>query len=128
MVVKNIQKLYNILQNPAKYGTKKGTRVYKCLCSLAIDGVAVTGFSDKRTKHIETQDVMRVLNAAGVPALSYNNAPRGGACGERVELKGKVFEDAWNNAAAFSAAYKEKRPKAFFSDVEKAYIEHITKK
>lgn len=125
--MKNIQKLYDILKNPAKYGTKKGTRVYKCLCILAIDGVAVTGFSDKRTKWVETQEVLRVLNAAGVPALSYNNAPRGGACGERVELKGKVFDDAWNNAASFSSAYREKYPKAHFMDIEKAYIEHITR-
>lgn len=115
------------MQNPAKYGTKKGTRVYKCLCILAIDGIAVTGYSNKRTKHIDTQDVMRVLNAAGVPALSYNNAPRGGACGERVELKGKAFENARNNAAAFSAAYKEKHQKAYLMDIEKAYIEHITR-
>lgn len=125
--MKNIQKLYNILQNPAKYGTKKVTRVYKCLCILAIDGIAVTGYSNKRTKRIDTQDVMRVLNAAGVPALSYNNAPRGGACGERVELKGKVFDDARDNAAAFSVAYREKCPKAHFMDIEKAYIEHITR-
>lgn len=104
--MKNIEKLYNIVKNPTKYGTKKGTRVYKCICYLAAFNEANTGYSDRNTKHIETAEVKNMLAAAGVPCVSYNVAPRGGACGERVALRGRVTHDVLRAWLDFCVKYR----------------------
>lgn len=51
---------------------------------LLVHGIAQTGYSNRRTKHVETNEVAQVLNRLGVSFGSNNIAPRGGACGERV--------------------------------------------
>lgn len=79
--MRQIDKLHSFIKNPLNYGIRKNSRVYKCVCNIACNGIATTGYSDKDTKHIETEDVMRILKRLGV------------ACGERVFLNGKVRKD-----------------------------------
>lgn len=89
----NFEKLQNLIKYPENYRVNKNTRVYRMLKDIYTYGVAQTGYSDRRTKHVDTKGVFTALYLAGVPCECYNVAPRGGACGERVRLKGKVFKD-----------------------------------
>lgn len=88
--MKQKDKLYHFIKYPSILGVRRNTRVYKYICDLACDGIATTGYSDKNTKHIETGEVIRILKRLGVACGSMNVAPRGGACGERVFINGKV--------------------------------------
>ncbi len=102
----NFEKLQNLIKYPEKFYVKKGTRVYRMLKDIYIYGVVQTGYSDRRSKYIETQGVFNALYRAGVPCECYNVAPRGGACGERVRLKGKVFKDVTANFDNFMTICK----------------------
>lgn len=99
--MKQIDKIYNFIKDPRKYGTRKNTRVYSYICALACNGIAQTGYSNRNTKHVETYDVINILNRLAVSCGFNNVAPRGGACGERVFLKGKVKKDCLNNCKKF---------------------------
>lgn len=92
--MKQIYKLFDAVSCPSKYGLKRNTRVYKALCKLARFGEVQTGYSDKNTKWIITYDLTFVLKKLNISHFHLNIAPRGGACGERVYLKGQVLKDA----------------------------------
>ena len=92
--MKQFDKLLQIARDPRPFGLRKNTRVYNHIITILLKGVANTGYSDKRTYHVETSEVHNVLAAAGISHKCYNNAPRGGACGEHVELVGRVRRDA----------------------------------
>lgn len=100
--MKQFDKLRELLKAPHKFGVKKNTRVYRFLEEIAVRGVARTGFSDKRTKYVETYGVFDALRGAGIACEHYNNAPRGGASGEHVELIGKVAKDVKKGFKAFA--------------------------
>ena len=102
----NFEKLQNLIKYPENYRVNKTTRVYRMLKDVYTYGVVQTGYSDKRTKYIETKRVFDVLHRAGVPCECYNVASRGGACGERVRLKGKVFKDVTANFDKFMTVCK----------------------
>lgn len=123
--MKQIAKLFDIIANPRKYGINKNARVYKMMCSLAANGVVRTGYSDKNTKYIETAGVLAAVGGAGVACKSYNDAPRGGACGEHVTLTGQVLRDAVAKYADFSAKFQAEHPRASLWDMEGAYITMI---
>lgn len=125
--MKQFEKLYNFIQNPRVYGIRKNTRVYKYVCFLACDGIAQTGFSDKNTKHVETWDVVHVLDRIGVACGAKNVAPRGGACGERVFLTGKVKKDCLANCKKFVDAFLLDHPKKYFWDAQSAFIASLQK-
>lgn len=109
--MKQLEKIYNFIKNPRVYGIRKNSRVYKCICDLACDGIATTGYSDKNTKHIETGDVLRILKRLGVACGSMNVSPRGGACGERVFLTGKVRKECITNFDKFRNSFLARSPK-----------------
>ena len=100
--MKQFDKLRELLKDPKKYGVKKNTRVYRMLEEIAIRGIAQTGYSDKRTRYVETYGVFYALRGACIACKHYNNAPRGGASGERVELTGKVAKDVKKGFEAFA--------------------------
>lgn len=99
--MKQVEKLYNFIKDPCSYGIRKNTRVYKYICDLVCYGITQTGYSNRNTKHIETWEVLNVLNRLGVQCGAKNVAPRGSACGERVFLKGRVLKDCLDNYAKF---------------------------
>lgn len=68
--MRQIDKLHSFIKNPLNYGIRKNSRVYKCLCDIACNGIATTGYSDKDTKHIETGNVMRILKRLGVASIA----------------------------------------------------------
>lgn len=109
------------------YGLRKNTRIYKHICELACFGVAQTGFSDKNTKHVETFDVICVLENLGVSCGQKNIAPRGGACGERVFLQGAVKKDCLENYKNFADSFLLKYPKKNSWDVESEFIKSLQK-
>lgn len=82
--MKQFEKIHSFIKNPRKYGICINSRVYTYICVLACNGIAQTGYSNRRTKHVETNEVAHVLDRLGVSFGSNNIAPRGGACGERV--------------------------------------------
>ncbi len=125
--MRQIDKLYSFIKNPLFYGIRKNTRVYKDICYLAISGIATTGNSDKNTKHADTLDVMHVLNRFGVACGAKNVAPRGGACGERVFLTGKVRRDCLRNYNFFADAFLQEHPKKYFWDAEDVFIASLQK-
>lgn len=92
--MKQFDKLLQVVRDPRPFGLRKNTRTYNHIITILLKGVAQTGYSNKRTYHVETHEVHKVLTAAGVAHKCYNNAPRGGACGEHVELTGRVRRDA----------------------------------
>lgn len=47
IIMKQIDKLYNFINNSRNYGIHKNTRVYKYICNIAYLGIATTGYSDK---------------------------------------------------------------------------------
>lgn len=122
--MKQFEKLQNLLKNPKKYGVKKGTRVYKMLQELAINGIVRTGYSNKNIKYIETYGVCDALRLAGISCKYYNDAPRGGACGEHVELIGKVAKDVKASFCAFRDVCEAsgKKEYLFSWNIEQAYI------
>ena len=73
--MKQRDKLYHFIKYLSIFGIYKNSRVYKCICDLACDGIATTGYSDKNIKHIETGEVMRILKRLGVACDSMNVAP-----------------------------------------------------
>ena len=91
--MKQIGKLQAIIATPKNYGLSKNSRAYGMICEIAKKGVVCTGYSWRRGKWIETGNVVAVLQKAGIACRWYNDAPRGGACGEHVALKGKVLRD-----------------------------------
>ena len=123
--MKQIDKLYSFIKNPRFYGIRKNSRVYKYICDLACDGIATTGYSDKNTKHIETGDVMRILKRLGVACGSMNVAPRGGACGERVFLTGKVKSDCFVNYKKFVGAFLLEHTKKYSWDAKNEFIKSL---
>lgn len=108
--MKQFEKIYSFIKNPRKYGVRKHTRVYTYICLLACNGIAQTGYSNRLTKHVETNEVVNVLNRLGVACGSNNIAPRGGACGERVFLTGKVKKDCLTNCKNFVDAFLCEHP------------------
>lgn len=120
--MKQFEKIYNFIKNPRVYGIRKNTRVYKHVCDLVCTGIVQTGFSDKNSKHVETWDVVHVLDRLGVACGAKNVAPRGGACGERVFLTGKVLRDCLVNYKKFEDAFLLQHPKKYYWDARNAFI------
>lgn len=102
--MKQFEKLLQVVRDPRPFGLRKNTRTYNHIITLLRKGVAQTGYSNKRSYHVETNEVHKVLTAAGVGHKCYNNAPRGGACGEHVELTGRVRSDALAAVNSYLAA------------------------
>ena len=125
--MKQFEKIYNFIKNPRVYGIRKNTRVYKHVCVLACDGIAQTGFSDKNSKHVETWDVVHVLDRLGIACGVKNVAPRGGACGERVFLQGAVKKDCLENYKIFAESFLLNHPKKNTWDVESEFIKNLQK-
>ena len=125
--MKQFEKIYNFIKNPRVYGIRKNTRIYKCICVLACDGIATTGYSYKNTKHIETGDVMRILKRLGVACGYMNVAPRGGACGERVFLSGKVRKECITNFDKFRNSFLARSPKKNDFDAAREFIASLQK-
>lgn len=127
--MKQFDKLRELLKDPKKYGVKKNTRVYRMLEEIAMRGIAQTGYSDKRTKYIETCGVFDALKGAGIACKHYNNAPRGGTSGEHVELIGKVANDVKKSFKAFATRCELSRDKKYkYSwDIEADYLETLKK-
>lgn len=125
--MRQIDKLHSFIKNPLNYGIRKNSRVYKFLCDIACNGIATTGYSDKDTKHIETGDVMRILKRLGVACGSMNVAPRGGACGERVFLNGKVRKDCITNYEKFRTNFLHDHPNKNDFDSVDAFIASLQK-
>lgn len=123
--MKQINKLYCFIKNPRNYGIRKSTRVYKYICEIVCYGIATTGYSDKNTKHVETGDVMRIFMRLGVACGSMNVAPRGGACGERVFLKGKVKSDCLKNYKKFAGAFLQEYPKKYSWEARNEFIKSL---
>lgn len=123
--MKQIEKLYSFIKDPRLYGIRKNTRVYKYMSDIVCFGIATTGYSDKNTKHVETWDVVHVLNRLGVACGADNVAPRGGACGERVFLTGKVKSDCLNNYKKFVGAFLREHPKKYSWDAKNEFIKSL---
>nr|DAI84045.1 MAG TPA: hypothetical protein [Caudoviricetes sp.] len=125
--MKQINKLYSFIKDPRLYGIRKNTRVYKVLCRLAVFGIVTTGYSDKNTKHVDTWDVVHVLDRLGIACGAKNVAPRGGACGERVFLQGAVKKDCLENYKNFAESFLLNHPKKNTWDVESEFIKNLQK-
>ena len=125
--MKQIKKLYSFIENPTIYGIRKNTRVYKYICDLVCDGIAQTGYSDKNTKFVETWNVVHMLDLLGVSCGANNVAPRGGACGERVFLTGKVKKDCLENFKKFVDDFLQENPKKYSWDARYAFIAGLQK-
>lgn len=125
--MKQFEKLYNFIKDPRIYGIRKNSRVYKNICVIACNGIAQTGYSDKMAKYIDTWDVVHVLDRLGVACGAKNVAPRGGACGERVFLTGKVRRDCLKNYNSFADAFLQEHQKKYFWDAEDAFIASLQK-
>lgn len=125
--MRQIDKLQSFIKNPLNYGIRKNSRVYKCVCNIACNGIATTGYSDKDTKHIETGDVMRILKRLGVACGSMNVSPRGGACGERVFLNGKVRKDCITSYEKFRENFLHDHPDKNDFDAEDFFIASLQK-
>lgn len=125
--MKQIEKLYAIISAPRAINLNKNTRVYKYLCEIACAGIATTGYSDKNCKYIETAGVLAVLRAAGISCDSRNDAPRGGACGERVFLKGAVLRDCLKNYESFERIFLQENRKKYSWDARAAFISNLQK-
>lgn len=121
------EKLYHFLKYPSILGIRKNSRVYKCICVLACDGIATTGYSDKNTKHIETGDIMRILKRLGVACGSMNVSPRGGACGERVFLSGKVRKECITNFDKFRNSFLARSPEKTDYEAAREFIASLQK-
>lgn len=125
--MKQFVKLYRFIKNPAIYGIRKNSRVYKYICELVCEGIAKTGYSDKNTKFVETWNVLHTLELLGVSCGANNVAPRGGACGERVFLTGKVKNDCLTNCKKFVDAFLQENPKKYSWDAKNAFIASLQK-
>lgn len=112
--MKQFEKLLKIASDPRPFGVRNNTRIYSHIITLLLKGVANTGYSDKRTYHVETSEVHNVLAAAGISHKYYNNAPRGGACGEHVELVGRVRHDALDAVRSYLTSNAGKYGGNFF--------------
>lgn len=95
--MKQIEKLNAIVNNPNNFGLRRNERVYKAICDLAIYGQAQTGYSDRQTYFVYTQQVFYKLKEVGISCKHMNIAPRGGASGERVYLTGAVLKAVKKN-------------------------------
>ena len=125
--MKQIKKLYSFIKNPTIYGIRKNTRVYKYICELVCEGIAQTGYSDKNTKFVETGNVVQILDLLGISCGANNVAPRGGACGERVFLTGKVKKDCLENFKKFVDDFLQENPKKYSWDAKYAFIAGLQK-
>lgn len=128
--MKQFDKLRELLKDPKKYGVKKNTRVYRMLEEIAMRGITQTGYSDKRNKkYVETYGVFDALRGAGIASKHYNNAPRGGASGEHVELIGKVAKDVKKGFKAFATRCELSGDKKYkYSwNIEDDYLETLKK-
>lgn len=127
--MKQFDKLRELLKDPKKYGVKKNTRVYRMLEGIAMRGITQTGYSDKSTKYVETYGVFDALRGAGIACKHYNNAPRGGASGEHVELIGKVAKDVKKGFEAFATRCELSGDKKYkYSwNIEDDYLETLKK-
>lgn len=125
--MKQIEKLYSFIKNPIIYGVRKNTRVYKYICDLVCDGIAQTGYSDKNTKFVATWNVVHMLDLLGVSCGANNVAPRGGACGERVFLTGKVKKDCLENFKKFVNAFLQENPEKYSWDAKDAFMTSLQK-
>lgn len=125
--MRQIDKLHSFIKNPVNYGIRKNSRVYKAICHLAVFGIATTGYSDKNTKHVETFDVINVLYRLKVACGNMNVSPRGGACGERVFLNGKVRKDCITSYEKFRENFLHDHPDKNDFDVEDFFIASLQK-
>lgn len=125
--MKQFEKIYDFIKNSRNYGIRKHSRVYTYICVLACNGVAQTGYSDKNTKHVETLAVVNVLNRLGVSCRYENIAPRGGACGERVFLKGKVKKDCLDYYKHFEDFFLRVHPKKSVWNAKDEFIKSLQK-
>ena len=125
--MKQLEKIYNFIKNPRVYAIRKNTRVYKYICHRACDGIATTDYSDKNTKYIETGNVLRILKRLGVACGSMNVAPRGGACGERVFLNGKVRKECITNFDKFRNSFLARSPEKNDYDAAREFIASLQK-
>ena len=127
--MKQFDTLRELLKDPKKYGVKKNTRVYRMLEEIDMRGIDQTGYSDKRTRYVETYGVFNALRGAGITCKHYNNAPRGGASGERVELNGKVAKDVKKGFKAFATRCELSGDKKYkyFWNIEDDYLETLKK-
>lgn len=125
--MKQFEKIYGFIKNPRNYGVRKHSRVYTYICVLACNGVAQTGYSDKNTKHVETFDVVNVLTRLCVSCRYENIAPRGGACGERVFLTGKVKKDCLGNCKKFVDSFLCNHPKKSEWKAKDEFIKSLQK-
>ena len=125
--MKQIEKLCIFIKNPTIYGVRKNTRVYKYICELVCEGIAQTGYSDKNTKFVEIGNVVHILDLLGVSCGANNVAPRGGACGERVFLTGKVKKDCLENFKKFVDAFLHQNSKKYSWDAKYAFIASLQK-
>ena len=96
---------------------------------IAMHGIAQTGYSDKSTKYVETYGVFDALRGAGIACKHYNNAPRGGASGEHVELIGKVAKDVKKGFKAFATRCELSGDKKYkySCNIEDDYLETLKK-
>lgn len=122
------EKLHSFIKNPRYYGIRKNTRVYKFICDLACYGIVTTGYSDKNSKYVVTWEVVNALNRLGVSCWHENIAPRGGACGERVFLKGKVKSDCVKNYKKFVDAFLLEHPKKYSWEAKNEFIKSLQNK
>lgn len=125
--MKQKDKLYHFIKYPSIFGIRKNTRVYKYICDLVCDGIVTTGYSDKNTKYVETENVMHILKRLGVSCGSMNVAPRGGACGERVFLKGKVRKECITKFDKFRACFLARSPEKNDFDAAREFIASLQK-
>lgn len=123
--MKQIDKLYNFIKDPRNFGIRKNTRVYRCMCDLACFGVTQTGYSDRNSKYIETWKVINALNRIGIACRYDNIAPRGGACGERVFLTGKVKSDCLANYQKFVGTFLHEHTKKYSWDATNEFIKSL---
>lgn len=70
---------------------------------------------------------MCILKCLGVACGSGNVAPRGGACGERVFLTGKVKNDCLATYKKFVDAFLLEHSKKQIWDAEGAFIASLQK-
>lgn len=122
--MKQTEKLQDAIKNPAKYNIRTNTRIYNQLQQLARLGVACTGYSDRRTKRVNTLELANTLTRIGLKSFVYGNkAPRGGASGEFVEFTGRLF---WAIHKKYKAWENENKDKyKYFYDLENAYNNEI---
>ena len=65
--------------------------VKRSISDLLVSNRTYTGYSNRLKKKIWTNQVRNILSALDIPHISDNDAPRGGASGEYVEVTSPAF-------------------------------------